>query len=442
MKILSRWIKSFGLVLFMVIAFSAATNAMAQDVTYSGQMSLSWTIHTYSCPSGVFCPGEQLLENSVSGSDAGPISSDYESCAVSSIGSGPSIPVDFDGLDIVLVVLNNAGMIACPYDFDPGPGSFWYQGDIDTSDGNLPVVAPSEEFLPPIGEWNVLAWDSTNTYPTLLTFNAIDGSGGYCDGPSGEFFPPDCAGFGYAEYSWSFNGELAACSVTYTGTFDGNLTKSSGLTCIIDGTVTGNVTQNGGGLSIVNSTIEGNVQVSGGSSFWIGNTNVDGNLQIQNIPSSSAQSQICGTDVKGNLQTTDNGTAVTIGTASASCTGNNIGGNLQITGGSSFSIGDTEVGGNLLVQNIPATSAQSEICGTAVSGNLQVTSNGTATAIGTAAASCLGNTIGGNLQATNNNAPVQVFDDSVEGHLQCQNNSSITGDYNTARSYQGQCAGF
>jgi hypothetical protein len=164
----------------------------------------------------------------------------------------------------------------------------------------------------------------------------------------------------------------SACSVTYNGTFNGNLTISSGLTCIF-GTVTGNVSQNGGGLLTSNATIGGNLQITGGGTFSIAGTAINGDLQIQNIPAGSAQNQICGTHIKGNLQVHNNGTAVAMGTTSASCPGNTISKNLQIN---------------------------------------------------------------------NNLALVQVFDDKVGGNLQCQGNASITGGGDTAKSLQGQCAGF
>jgi Beta-propeller repeat len=167
---------------------------------------------------------------------------------------------------------------------------------------------------------------------------------------------------------------LTTCTVTYKGTFNGNLTISSGLTCIIKGTVTGNVLQSNGSVLTSNSTIGGNLRIVVGSFSIDAGTTIDGNLQIQNIPAGSAQNQICGTRVRGNLQFDNNGTAVAIGTTSASCPGN---------------------------------------------------------------------TIGGNLQVNNNTAAVQVFDDTVGGNLQCRSNSSITGGGDmTKGSLQGQCAAF
>lgn len=203
------------------------------------------------------------------------------------------------------------------------------------------------------------------------------------------------------------------CSVTYNGTFNGNLTVTSGTTCILGGTVTGNVTQNGGGLFTSNAAVGGNLQITGGGTFSIGSTVIKGNLQIQNIPAGTAQNQVCGATVKGNLQFQNNGTAVQIGSASSSCAGNVIGGNFQVQNNTAaaIAVGNT-VGGNLTVQN------------------------------NTAATTVDGNTVNGNLQDQNNTAPTQVFTDMVGGNLQCQGNSSITGSGDTAKQLQGQCAYF
>jgi hypothetical protein len=42
----------------------------------------------------------------------------------------------------------------------------------------------------------------------------------------------------------------------------------------------------------------------------------------------------------------------------------------------------------------------------------------------------------------NNSGATQVFSNSVGNSLQCQANSAITGGGNTAKTKQGQCAGF
>jgi hypothetical protein len=184
------------------------------------------------------------------------------------------------------------------------------------------------------------------------------------------------------------------CNGTYTGAYTGNLTVSAGQNCIfVGGAVTGSVLQTGGNVTLIQSTVGGDVQVSGGGTFTIGpNTTINGNVQIQNLPSGPGQNQVCGSTVKGNLQFRNNGTAIEIGSASP-CAGNMI-------------------GGNLTVQN------------------------------NRAATTVVGNAVTGNLQDQNNIAATQVFSNVVGNNLQCQNNSSITGGGDTAKSLQGQCSTF
>jgi outer membrane protein assembly factor BamB len=203
---------------------------------------------------------------------------------------------------------------------------------------------------------------------------AIPQGNGNCPGIDQRGFDRPAPGYTACDVgAYEFGAAPAACTVTYNGRLKGNLNISSGLVCIMDGTVTGNVTENGGGIFAGDAAIGGNLQITGGGTFSMFSTDVNGDLQIQNIPAGSAQNQICGTHVKGNLTFHNNGTAVAIGTASASCSGD---------------------------------------------------------------------TIGNDLQVNNNTAAVQVFDDSVGGNLQCGNNSTITGGGDTAKSLQGQCAGF
>jgi hypothetical protein len=206
-----------------------------------------------------------------------------------------------------------------------------------------------------------------------------------------------------------------ACNGVYDATFQGNVTVSAGQSCVfVGGAIEGNVQLNGGNLSLTNTIVTGNVQLQGGGTFSIGpSATVNGNLQIQNIPAGAAQNQVCDTEIKGNLQFQNNGTAVDIGSASSTCTGNGIGGDLQ-------------------VQN---NSAAVTAIGNTVGGNLQVSNN-------TADTTVNDNTVNGNLQDNNNSAPTTVFDNTVSNNLQCQNNSSITGGGNTAQQKQGQCSSF
>ena len=89
--------------------------------------------------------------------------------------------------------------------------------------------------------------------------------------------------------------------------------------------------QNGGNLVLIGATIGGNLQVQGGGTFALNSsTNINGNLQIQNLPASSAQNRVCDVIVKGNLQFQNSAAPIAIGAASA-CPGNEVGGNLQST---------------------------------------------------------------------------------------------------------------
>jgi dienelactone hydrolase len=185
-----------------------------------------------------------------------------------------------------------------------------------------------------------------------------------------------------------------ACDGIYYGVFSGDITVASGQKCtFMSGGATGNVTANGGSLTLTGATVQGNVQVNGGDNVSIGPyTSINGNLMIHNMPAGGPMSQICGATVQGNLQFQNNASAVEIGAAS-SCSGNVIGGNLQVQGNTASTI-------------------------------------------------IFGNAVTGNLQDQNNTAGTQVLGNQVGKNLQCQNNSSITGGGNTAKQKQGQCANF
>ena len=114
-------------------------------------------------------------------------------------------------------------------------------------------------------------------------------------------------------------------------------------------------------------------------------------------------------------------------------------GNVQINGGS-FTIGpSTTTKGNLQIQNIPAGSAQGQVCGSQVNGNLQLQNTGIAVQIGSVSGSCWGNSIAHDLQIQNNTGSIQVVGNAVDGNLQCQNNSSFVEGSNAAVNQQGQC---
>ena len=186
------------------------------------------------------------------------------------------------------------------------------------------------------------------------------------------------------------------CNGTFTGLFAGTLTVTTGQNCVFSNgaTIEGNVQVTGGTLELSSATVKGQVEVQGGGTVSIlQSTHIEGNLQIQNLPAGSAQIQICGATIDGNLQYQNNGAPVTIGATSA-CTGDTMGGNLQVNGNS-------------------------------------------------AAVQVVGNTVGGNLQVQNNTGPsTQISDNMVSKNLQCENNTSITGGGNSAQKKQDQCATF
>lgn len=159
-----------------------------------------------------------------------------------------------------------------------------------------------------------------------------------------------------------------------------------------------------------------------------------------------------GATIEGNIQ-------VEGGTLELS--GATVKGNVQVQGGGTVSIlPSTFIKGNLQIQDLPAGTAPSEICGASIDGNLQYQNNAVAVAIGTASG-CAGDTIDGNLQADGNSTSVVISGDTVTGNLQvqdntgsstqvsgnvvgknlqCENNTSVTGGGNSAEKKQGQCA--
>jgi uncharacterized membrane protein YgcG len=186
--------------------------------------------------------------------------------------------------------------------------------------------------------------------------------------------------------------DFAALTVTASNGMGAYVETPAPTSCsaTYNGTFNGNLNITSGVICIINGTVIGNVIQSGGQLL------------------------------------TSNGT---------------IKGNLQIIDGT-FLIAGTTIHGNVQVQNISGGSAQDEMCHSNVTGNLQLQDNAAAIAIGTRSGLCPGNTIGKNFEVSDNTAATQIFRDTVGGSLECQNNLAITGGGVTAKSTQGQCAGF
>jgi len=210
----SRAIVRPGLIVALQILLSVLltqsrllASGVAEDVTYSGPMTLNWTIDTYSCPATGPCFNEQVETSSVSGNEIVPLSAAYSSCSSNSIGTGPTIaPVGVGAPDIAFITPSGTDTsYTCGSLFYPGPGAFWYDGTITTPDGSFPTYIDNgggEGY--PEGQFDILSWDPTDTYPTHLTFSNATGSIVYCGSTA------NCAveGVPYTIDSWSFSGQL------------------------------------------------------------------------------------------------------------------------------------------------------------------------------------------------------------------------------------------
>jgi len=244
------------------------------------------------------------------------------------------------------------------------------------------------------------------------------------------------------------------CNGVYVGTFSGNITVSSGQSCIfLKGGVTGNITETGGNLGLSNATIGGSIQITAGT-YSIGlTTKINGNFTAQNIPTGAAQNQLCGASVGGNLVFQSVGTAATIGAGTPACPGNSITGSVTLQSNkAAVALTGNTVKGSLTDQN---NTASTTLSGNTVGGSLTDQSNSGASVLTlnsisgnlvdqtNSASSILSqNTVSGSLTDQSNTGPTQVSSNKVTGTLLCQANNTITGGGNTASKKQGQCASF
>jgi len=187
--------------------------------------------------------------------------------------------------------------------------------------------------------------DTSNTPPPSAQF-AVLKTAGYGEVLRGVAFAPGAT----AAAASSGN----TCNGVYDGTFQGNLTVSAGQDCVfVGGAIDGNVTLDGGNLSLTNTEVGGDVQLHGGGTFSIGpSATINGNLQVQNVPAGAGQDEICDSHITGDVQFHNSETPAEIGSASPTCTGNIIGGNLQVQNNSgAVTVSDNSIGGNLHCQN-------------------------------------------------------------------------------------------
>lgn len=123
------------------------------------------------------------------------------------------------------------------------------------------------------------------------------------------------------------------CDGAYTGTFQGDITVTSGQNCMfVGGGVTGNVRALGGDFTLSRAKVTGSVLIQGSTEFFIGaGSQVDGPLFIQDVSTTVSRNPLCGTTVKDNLVVHANAIPIEIGSAQASCPGNAVGSNLDIS---------------------------------------------------------------------------------------------------------------
>ena len=247
-------------------------------------------------------------------------------------------------------------------------------------------------FTRTIGAWEIpVAIHTGSPANEFIVYAAsVGGAEFYLDRP--HVLAVEATGAAPGEMSTLKSG--GACDGVFGGIFEGDITVSAGQTCVlVEGTITGNVRQRGGTLILAGDFVAGNVQVNGGT-FSIGPvTNINGNLQVQNLSAGPALNQLCDSVVHGEVLVHNSGTAVRIGSGVPwSCPGNFL-------------------SGNLLVDRNDGTM------------------------------SIAGNTIRGNLQCNGNTGCMRVVGNTVGKQSHCEDHGASKQDLSTALDMQSQCVG-
>jgi hypothetical protein len=154
------------------------------------------------------------------------------------------------------------------------------------------------------------------------------------------------------------------------------------------------------------------------------------------VPAGASCILAASTKVTGNVVVQAGGSFVDQGVT--------IGGNLQATGATAFTVnGGGTISGNVQVTGLTSapTGSHNSLCNTKVSGNVQVTSSSSASPfdIGNLGV-CAGGaavTINGNLQVTSNAGNLQIGGNTVKGNIQVTSNTG--GGSLTSNSASGNC---
>ena len=230
---------------------------------------------------------------------------------------------------------------------------------------------------------------------------------------TGAFTPSDATNFSSSvsnTVSQVVSGPGQACAVALSGTVTTITGKYKG-----DFEV-----KNGTSLYLNGGTISGSVQVDPSGKFVASGGSVSGNVVSQGGPST-----VQGTNVGGYVQTSNASLGLGPGTS--------VKGKVQITGGGPVCIdgttsGTVQIGGSLIVQQLPASTTVNTICDTTVGGDLTYSNDSQPAMLG-GSSGCIGNTVTGNITVQSNSAKVSIgaagsgLGNASKASISVQNNS-------------------
>lgn len=237
-------------------------------------------------------------------------------------------------------------------------------------------------------------------------------------------------GIGF-DWTDTFNGTSGGLAVTNTSLHADPNSGSGGITIIHEQKTT---TYSALGVTTINGSQSGATKIlpSGGQCNGVFTGNFAGDIIISNGQNCSF--------VNGNIT----GNIFNYG-GRLSLSGTAVSGNVNNEQGIGLSISTYSViEGNLIVHNTSSLAEQqSSLCSSTVYGNVLLQHNGGTFQLGSLSPSvCDGNVIGGNAEIENNSGAINLANNFVNGNLQCQGNSTITGSQNSGGQKVGQCATF